>query len=77
MRMGSTREGKCPIMKAAWISNAIQGDLSIVVGETDDPIPREGEMVVAVEAVGLTFGEVHWSRMALFLYRTAIQGHCL
>jgi NADPH:quinone reductase-like Zn-dependent oxidoreductase len=47
-------------MKAAWIADAVKGDLSVVVGDTADPIPTKGEMVVAVEAVGLTFGEVHW-----------------
>jgi len=47
-------------MKAAWIANAAKGDLSVVVGETADPQPDENGMLVAVEAVGLTFGEPHW-----------------
>ena len=47
-------------MKAAWIANARQGDLSIVVGDTDAPAREEYGLLVAVEAVGLTFGEPHW-----------------
>jgi NADPH:quinone reductase-like Zn-dependent oxidoreductase len=47
-------------MRAAWIADAAQGDLSVVVGDVADPIRSAGAMVVAVEAVGLTFGEVHW-----------------
>jgi NADPH:quinone reductase-like Zn-dependent oxidoreductase len=47
-------------MKAAWIANALQGDLSIVVGETEAPSASGSGMLVAVDAVGLTFGEVHW-----------------
>jgi NADPH:quinone reductase-like Zn-dependent oxidoreductase len=47
-------------MKAAWIADAQHGDLSIVVGETADPEADARGLLVAVEAVGLTFGEPHW-----------------
>lgn len=47
-------------MLAAWIANAAKGDYSIVVGETADPQADDDGMLVAVEAVGLTFGEPHW-----------------
>ncbi|UPG92573.1 NADP-dependent oxidoreductase [Luteibacter aegosomatissinici] len=47
-------------MKAAWIADAARGDLSIVVGETADPDAGSRGLIVAVEAVGLTFGEPHW-----------------
>lgn len=47
-------------MKAAWIADAKHGDLSIVVGDTADPDADARGLIVAVEAVGLTFGEPHW-----------------
>lgn len=47
-------------MKAAWIADAAQGDFSIVVGDAADPVASPGAMLVEVEAVGLTFGEVFW-----------------
>jgi NADPH:quinone reductase-like Zn-dependent oxidoreductase len=47
-------------MKAAWIADAKHGDLSIVVGDTADPDADLRGLIVAVEAVGLTFGEPHW-----------------
>lgn len=47
-------------MKAAWIADAPHGDLSIQVGETAAPTPQPGRLIVAVEAVGLTFGEPAW-----------------
>ncbi|WP_426285017.1 zinc-binding dehydrogenase [Luteibacter sp. E-22] len=48
-------------MKAAWITNPRGGDLSISVGDTDAPVPRDDRIVVDVEAVGLTFAEPTWA----------------
>lgn len=47
-------------MKAAWITDAASGDLSITVGDTDVPQGGEDRILVDVEAVGLTFAEPTW-----------------
>lgn len=47
-------------MKAAWITDAKAGDLSITVGDTAAPAPGDDRILVDIEAVGLTFGEPHW-----------------
>lgn len=47
-------------MKAAWITDAAGGDLSIRVGDTDAPAHAADRILVNVDAVGLTFGEPHW-----------------
>jgi len=47
-------------MRAAWITDAAGGDLSIRVGETDAPAHADDRLLVNVDAVGLTFGEPHW-----------------
>ena len=48
-------------MKAAWITAPRAGDLSISVGDTDAPVPTEGQILVDVETVGLTFSEPTWA----------------
>lgn len=47
-------------MKAAWITSAAAGDLSITVGDTEPPAPRDDRVLVDVDAVGLTFAEPTW-----------------
>lgn len=47
-------------MKAAWIASAKDGDLSIVYGDTAEPEAGGEGILVAIDAVGLTFGEPHW-----------------
>ncbi|QWT21032.1 NADP-dependent oxidoreductase [Bacillus sp. NP157] len=47
-------------MKAAWISDAKAGDLSITVGETAAPADADDRLLIDVEAVGLTFAEPTW-----------------